>query len=701
MAEHRLDPLLKPASIALVGVSERADSPGHRLLKMVLESDYAGEVYLVNPRYPAILGQPCHPFLESLPARVDHVVIALGNQHLEAALEAAIEHGARAATIYSSGVLEQDSEPNLVQRLTSIAKKAGIQICGINGMGFYNVGHDLYAGIFPRATEIIKGEISYIAQSGSAFTTLCHNGCRLGFNLCVSSGNEIATTVADYMDWSLEQEDTRVIGLFLETVRDPAAFVAALEKANAKNIPVVILKIGKSPLGAAMALTHTGAIAGNHAVFQALFKRYGVIEVADFDEMASILMLLQSGREAGAGGFAAAFESGGFRELVTDEAFELGIEFAPLEDTTREILQQNLDPGLKAENPLDVWGSHDRFEERFEVCMNAMMQDPNVAAGAFISNYRDDYYLSEAIYRVIESVSRKTGKPVALGTCYSDLANSTICRRAHAAGIPVIDGAHETLLAFRHLFNYRQFKLEQANDAPVTIMDSGKITTWKQRLAAHESESLGETEALALLADFAFPVVNHSIVSSEAELLAAATRTGYPLVLKTAEPGINHKSDSNGVFVNIQTRADLLRHYRDLCTRLGTAALVSQMVDQGVEIALGTINDPQFGPIVMVAAGGILVELLSDRAVAMCPVNPRQAETMLSSLKANRLLQGVRGKPAVNRQALIDAIVSLSTIAYEFRDRIAEVDINPMLVNSREALAVDALIVPDKPETSC
>jgi len=701
MTEHRLDPLLKPASIALVGVSERADSPGHRLLKMVLESSYGGDVYLVNPRYSELLGQPCYPFLESLPDRVDHVVIALGNQHLEAALEAAVKHGARAATIYSSGVLEQDSEPGLMQRLASLAKKSGIQICGINGMGFYNVGHGLYAGIFPRAAEIIKGEISYIAQSGSAFTTLCHNGCRLGFNLCVSSGNEIATTVADYMDWSLEQEDTRVIGLFLETVRDPAAFVAALEKANARNIPVVILKIGKSPLSAAMALTHTGAIAGNNAVFQALFKRYGVIEVDDFDEMASILMLLQSGREAAAGGFAAAFESGGFRELVTDEAFELDIEYAPLEDSTREILGQNLDPGLKAENPLDVWGSHERFEERFEACMNALMQDPNVAAGAFFSNYRDGYYLSKAIYRVVESVSRKTGKPIAMGTCYSDLDNSKICRRAHAAGIPVIDGAHEALLAFRHLFHYRQFKLEAAHDAPEITLDSSAIADWRQRLGDHQADALGETAALALLTDFAFPVVGHSIVANQAELLAAAAEIGYPLVLKTAAPGINHKSDSNGVFVDIQTEADLLHSYRDLCTRLGPVALVSQMVEQGVEIALGTVNDSQFGPIIMVAAGGILVELLSDRAVAMCPVSPRHAEAMLSSLKANRLLLGVRGKPAVNRQALIDAIVKLSAIAYELRDSIAEVDINPVLVNSREALAVDALIVPRKTEASC
>jgi acyl-CoA synthetase (NDP forming) len=568
-------------------------------------------------------------------------------------------------------------------------------------MGFYNVSHDLYAGIFPRAEEIVKGEISYIAQSGSAFTTLCHNGCRLGFNLCVSSGNELTTTVADYMDWSLEQADTRVIGLFLETVRDPEAFVAALEKANARNIPVVILKIGKSPLGAAMALTHTGAIAGNHAVFQALFKRYGVIEVDDFDEMASILMLLQSGREADSGGFAAVFESGGFREMVTDEASQLGIEFAQLEDSTRAIIKANLDPGLKAENPLDAWGSHDRFEARFEACLQALMQDPNVAAGAFFSNYRDGYYLSQAIYRAVEAVSKKSDKPIALATCYSDLANSAICRAAHAAGIPLIDGAHETLLAFRHLFDYREFKRQRIPPPASVALNRDKLASWKRKLASHTAETLGETDALALLADFGVTVVSHAAVCSESELLTAAARIGYPLVLKTAQPGIDHKSDSNGVFVNIGSEQELLERYRDLDTRLGPAALVSQMVEQGIEIALGTVNDAQFGPIVMVAAGGILVELLSDRAVAMCPLNQAQAAEMIDSLKANRLLQGMRGKPTANRQALIDAVVNLSVIALEFSDSIAEIDINPVLVNQDGALAVDALILRKKTDAAC
>ena len=691
MAEHRLDPLLQPVSIALLGASERADSPGRVLAEMIIESEYSGTVYPVNPGYSEILGRHCYPDLAALPETVEHVVIALGNAHLESALGAAIEHGAKAATIYSSAVLEQDTDPPLQQRLTDMAKAAGIHICGINGMGFYNLERQLYVGIFPRAAHIIRGGISYIAQSGSAFTTLCHNGCRLGFNLCASAGNEMTTTVADYMDWCLEREDTRAIGLFLETVRDPKRFVAALHKANARGIPVVVLKIGKSALGASMAITHTGAIAGNHAAFQALCQRYGVIEVNDIDEMAAILMLLQTGREAATGQFAAAFESGGFRELVTDAAEELGVDFARLEAATVNQLEQHLDAGLKAENPLDMWGSHHRFEQRFEAGLSALMQDPNVAAGAFFSNYRDAYYLSEAIYRVVAKVSERVAKPIALATCYSDLANKALCERAYSAGIPVIFGVRESLLAFKHLFAYRNFK--QRPIEPTIEVDAERVATWKAKLSVHAGNTLDEDAALTVLSDFSIAVVKREVITSESELLIAATNIEYPLVLKTAEAGINHKSDCGGVFVGIHNDQELLRDYRDINSRLGPAALVSQMVAQGIEIALGTFNDPQFGPVIMVAAGGILVERLDDRAMAMGPVSAIQAEEMLASLKLNRLLQGVRGKPAVDRQGLIDAIVNLSRLAFELRDSIAEIDINPVIANAREVIAVDALIL--------
>jgi len=692
MPEHRLDPLLQPSSIALLGASEREGSPGLILARMVMESTFIGTVYPVNPGYQQILGKPCYPDLDALPQRVEHVVIAIGNARLEEALGSAIEHGAKAATIYSSGVLEQDSNPPLKQRLSDMARAAGLQLCGINGMGFYNLEQQLYAGIFARPDRIQRGSISYIAQSGSAFTALVHNGCRLGFNLCVSAGDEMTTTVADYMDWCLERDDTRVIGLFLETVRAPEAFVAALEKANARNIPVVILKIGKSDLAASMAITHTGAIAGDHAIFNALCRSHGVITVDDFNEMAAILMLLQTGYEPIDGGFAAAFESGGFRELVTDTADAIGIDFAPLEEATRSILALNLDPGLEAENPLDLWGSHDRFEARMEACLRALIEDPNVSACAFFSNFRDGYFLSEAIYQAIETIAKDSNKPLVLVNCFSDLANTKLCQRAVAAGIPIIDGTRESLLAFSRLFAYRDFKQQQSRKGQPIEPRGQQDQTWRRKLNRRSSETLGESEALALLGDFEIPVVGYATIATEVELLNAASTLGYPVVLKTAQPDINHKSDCGGVIVGIENEQTLLYHYRDMTTRLGPMALLSQMVEEGVEVALGTVNDHQFGPVIMVAAGGILVELLDDREMAMCPLDYGQVSNMLDSLKFNRLLNGVRGQPPVNRAGLTDIVVKLSQLAFQLRDSIAEIDINPVIVNKDRAVAVDALI---------
>ena len=691
--KHPLDPLLKPASIALVGASKKQGTPGFILADMVINSSFAGEVYPVNPGADEIIGLKCYDAIESLPKVVDHVVLALANQHLESALKAAIAHGAKAVTIYSSGLLEDDTSPALLERLTQLATEAQIAVCGCNGMGFYNVRDDLYAGIFPKAINIQKGSISYIAQSGSAFTTLCHNGNRLGFNLCVSSGNEMTTTVADYMDWSLEQPETSVIGLFLEAVRNPEAFVDALKKALDKSIPVVILKIGKSPLSSEMALSHTGAVAGNHAAFEALYRRYGVISVDDFDEMAATLMLLQNSPETVPGKLATIQESGGFRELIADLAHELKIEFAEIEDSTKEQIQTHLDPGLKAENPLDAWGSHDNFESRFLACINLLMADPNVGGGVFFSNFRDGYYLSEAIYRAMQAASKKTSKPLALGNCYSDLKHDDLCRLGYAQGIPVIDGARETLLAFKHIFDYHKFKSNKKSIDKEIIIDPAIIQYCREHLKQHSARTLSEAEGMTLLSDFGIASPKQAVIKDQSGLLEAANVMDFPLVLKTAEPGILHKSDSGGVILNIQSDAKLLEHYRDLKHRLGPTALLTQMVRKGTEVGLGIINDSQFGPILMVAAGGVLIELISDRAVALCPLNVNDADELLSTLKIDVLVKGMRGEVASDRQSLIETMVKLSLLAYALKDVIAEIDINPVIVNPTGAVAVDALVV--------
>jgi acyl-CoA synthetase (NDP forming) len=647
--------LLKPQSIALVGASKRDGSPGQILSDMVINSTYGGNVYPVNPGYNQIYGQPCYPDLSSLPETVDHVVLAVSNARLEQILAEAIAHGARAATIYENCFLEDDTEPAL--------------------------------------GTIARGNISYIAQSGSAFTAFAHNGCRLKFNFCVSSGNEFVTTVADYMNWSLEQDDTRVIGLFLETVRNPDGFVAALEKATQKDIPVVVLKVGRSPLGAKMAHTHTGAIAGDDAAFEALFRKFGVTQVSDFGEMAATLMMFQYPRRPGSGELASIQESGGFRELVTDLAHDLGIPFAEISDETKNEIQQYLEPGLRAENPLDAWGSNFDFENRFYQCMSLLANDPAVAAAVFFTNFRDGYYLSEAFFRVMQRINDETSKPIAMANCFGDLANQDLRQRTSDIGIPLIDGSREALLAVRHVFSYRNYRASRTEAVPASLPENEVVERWHYRIASCDRTTLGEQEAMALLSDFAIPVPAHARVIDEESLLQAARKIGFPVVLKTAEPGIQHKTEHSGVVVNIRDEVELAVYYRDFEQRLGPAVLVSEMAANGSEVGLGLVNDPQFGPFVMVSAGGIFIELISDRALALAPVSREEALVMISSLRINTLLSGTRGRPTEDIGALAGIIVALSNIGMTLKDAIAEIDINPVIVSESGAVAVDALVV--------
>ena len=292
----------------------------------------------------------------------------------------------------------------------------------------------------------------------------------------------------------------------------------------------------------------------------------------------------------------------------------------------------------------------------------------------------------------MEQVGRESGKLIALATCYSDLGNAAMCRRAFNDGLALLDGSRESMLAFRHLFEWRDFR--RSYDSATTTAEAAPdaAASWSAKLDAMRGETLDENLALGLLGDFGIPTVRRAVIESEADLLAAAQELSYPLVLKTAVPGIHHKSDRGGVVVGIVSQEDLLRHYRDFNERLGAPALLAQMAGTGVEVALGTVNDAQFGPVVMVASGGILVELLEDRAMAMCPVNAAQAGAMLDSLRLDHLLRGVRGKPPVERAALVDAIVQLSRLAFALREQVAEIDINPVIASYDGVLAVDALI---------
>ena len=643
-----------------------------------------------------VIGAPCIPSIRGirrlsgcgasrtsppLPQAVDHAILAVSNERLEGALSQAVERGVKAATIYSSCTLENDTDPPLKQRLARLADTAGIPVCGGNGMGFYSVGSGLFAGIFPMDRTVEAGSISYIAQSGSALSALVHNGNRLGFNLCVSCGNELTTSVSDYMDWSLEQETTRVIALFLETVRNPAGFLGALEKANDRGIPVVVLKVGKSPLGAELAKTHTGAMTGDHAALEAVFRQYGVMEVGDFDEMAALLMLLQSARRPGPGELATIQESGGFMELVTDICHDLGIGFARIGQQTKDEIARHLEPGLKADNPLDAWGTNKDFEYRFYACIAALMRDPAVASGIFFANFRDGHYLAEAFFRAVRKVSQENEKPLAMANCYSDISHPELCRKAFEADIPFIDGAREALLATRHLYRHRD-RLRRSPEKSDIALDPDRTMKWRAssgrsgRKPPDGNDRPGHVGGLRYRGTAA-PQGRHPAAS--AGLRRGIRLSGGAQVPRT---GLHHKTERNGVVPGIRDTEQLAEHYQDMETRLGAEALVCEQVAPGTEIGFGMVNDPQFGPFIMISAGGTQIELLADRAVALPPVSHAEVDEMLSSLKIDRLLRGIRGQPPGDRSGLIDSIVKLSHLAVALQDHVAEMDINPIIVNS-------------------
>lgn len=688
---HPLTPLMSPRSVAFVGASPRPDSPGNDMLRMLKKSGFKGAVYPINPKYEEVEGFRCYPSLAALPEKVDHVVLSVANARIEASLDEAIAHGARAATIFGSLYLENDGHPPLLQRMGTKARAAGMAVCGGNCMGFYNDEDGFWAVGFPANRTPRPGHIAFISHSGSIFGCLAHNDPRFRFNICVSPGQEIATTVADYMDYALELDSTRVIGMFIETVRDPAKFVASLERAAKRGVPVVVLKVGRSAEAARMALGHSGALTGDDAAYDALFRRHGVIRVDTVDELGASLLLFAQGRKYAPGGMGAILDSGGECEMITDLAAELDVPFARIGDATRAKLAARLDYGLEARNPLDAWGTGQDFVGIFRDCIQALHDDPDTGVMVHFADLRTGYYVHEGFLEAHKTLSGQLAKPTVVATSYTQLRHDDIATRFDAIGVPVIDGSIAALKSVRHLLRHRDFLAQGRPNPPKP--PAGARARWAKRLA--EPRALDENEGLALFADYGMQAIPHRIVDSAAAAEKAAADLGFPVVLKTASPGVLHKTDADGVRLKLADAAAVRTAHADLAGRLGPRVLVAPMADSGVEIMLGMSVDPQFGPVVVIGAGGILVEILKSVTHELAPFDAATARRAIERLApVKRLLAGARGRKASDLDKLCRTIAAFSAMAADLADLVAEIDANPVIAGPSGAVAVDAVVVP-------
>jgi len=684
--------MLEARSVAVIGASGREGSVGHETLVELDKGGFDGAVYPVNPRYEELFGRRCYASIADVPEPVDLAVISLANALLEDALRQCVATGAGSAVIYASGFEEpREGVPSLTERLASIAREAGMAICGGNCMGFVNVERGLRATGWEEPERLEPGGITFVSHSGSAFAAYMHNDRDLRFNLVVSSGQEFVTTTSDYMRYALGLESTRAIGLFIETIRDPEGFREAMRIANERDVPVVVLKVGREAFTREMVTAHSGALAGEDGAYEAVFEADGVRRVGSLDEMADTLALFVAGRRAGPGALATAHDSGGERAMMIDAAAAAGVPLATLGPESTATLAGLLDEGLLPINPLDFWGTGRDAGEVITGSLRALVHDPSVAALAFAVDMVTDDADDEGYFSSFLRVWPETDKPMAMLSNFAGGIDRRDVRRIHEAGAPALEGTLTGLAAFRHLFDHRDHRALPKVTGPSPV-DEDVRARWRSRLSS--GEPLGELEGLTMLAAYGVPTVRSHRAETLEDAMAAAGRLGFPVAVKTAAPGVQHKSDVGGVRLGIDDSPSLEDAYSDLERELGPHVLISEMAPKGVEVALGVVRDPQFGPLVLVAAGGVLVEVLKDRRLALPPLDEARAMRLIDRLEIRPLLDGVRGQPAADVGALARAVVALSWLAHDLGEHLDALDANPVICGPNGCVAVDALVIP-------
>ena len=584
-----LDPLLAPASIAILGASTKPGSYGLALLNMLTDGKFKGKIYPINPKYKNYKKLKFYKSVLELPSEPDNTVIAVASARVENALYEAIRAGSKSITI-----LADTSEEKFDINIKSIAEKAGIPICGPNSMGIHNLKQNVRISPFVFPSDLITGGVAMIIQSGSVLGALTNNDRRLRYNFFVSSGSENVTNASDYLLWCLQQPSTKVVGMFLESVRDPVKFLEGLKLAKEKNIPIVILKVGRTEASSKLALSHTGALVGDFEVFKAVLEKYNAHIVYSIDELAASLQVFSHYQNVENKGIASIHDSGGERELIVDIADDLSVPFAKLTKDTKQKLSYVLEPTMDTNNPLDAWGSGHDADQLFKNAFLNLLSDKNVSLGLYVQDWREDYYLHLMHEKIIFEIIKEAKKPVIAVSNYSMTIDQQMAKRFLENGIPLVKGTREALVAIKNLLNNKKIKFSSESRPR-----NKNVIKWRNELQA--STFLDSLKGYALLNDYGINVADYKVCHSTSEVISAAKIIEFPLVLKTLSENLHHKTEVNGVIVNIKNLEDLKENYRDLEKRLGKKVMISKMISEGIEWSIGVKNDPDFGPAVMIS----------------------------------------------------------------------------------------------------
>jgi acetate---CoA ligase (ADP-forming) len=711
--------LLHPRRIALVGATPNRGF-ANTIQRRLVACGYEGEIFPVNPNYPEILGLPTYPAIEAIPGGAELAIVVVPSRMVPEVLDGCERSGVGAVNIITSGFGEKVEDEVGVARqrlIRDFARRTGIRVVGPNCLGNISVPNKMVAssGAYP---PLRLGPIALALQSGLlAYSLLLPPHDRgIGFSYVVTLGNEADVDVVDMIRYYVEDDETRVIGCFVEQFRRPDRLRELAERAAEQQKPIVVLKVGRTEAGRRAALAHTGSIVGSDAIADAFMRQHGILRVTSLDEMIETLALFHTKRLPKGPGVAVAVVSGGAAGLIADLRADAGLEFPPLAPETAAKIEKVIPPFGTVGNPLDYTGQAAQQPEILEGCPSALAEDPNLHVIVYGQAYPALIDLQQPAGKVLRTLPERypdkvfvvsalvAGELRTRGLDYPDVEPV-----GELGGIPFLQGAENSLRAIASLVRYAAFQRARAADAAPVEVDAAVTEQARRIVRAAGGRPLVEREAKAILALYGIPTTHERLATTPDEAVAAARAIGYPVALKIESPDVTHKTDAGGVLLNVADDAavrdgfarilDNVARFNPRAERRGV--LVQAMAPEGArhELILGMTRDPAYGPAIAVGLGGIFVETLRDVALGIPPLRAQVAREMLSRLRAAPILegQGGRGQGPADLAAIVDVLGRFSRVCLDLQAFVAEIDINPLLVFApgKGALVVDCLVVPD------
>ena len=689
--------MLHPRTIAVIGASADLSKINGRPLKHLIDKGYGGRILPVNPKYPEIAGLACFPDIASLPDGVDMAVVAVPASEVIASVEALGARGVAAAVVFSSGFGEMGAEGRALEtRLAEAARRAGVLLCGPNCLGFINACDKVYATFSQYADgETGPGPIAFVTQSGAFGTAIAalvrQRGLGLGY--FINTGNEADLVFAELMMAVIEDPRIRVAAGYLEGLTDGEGLVRLAERCRALGKPLVLTKVGRMASGARAAASHTGALAVEDAVFDAVIRQHGVLRARNEEQMLDMLEALSQPRAAEGFGLGIATQSGGAGVMMADRAEEVGLVVPELGAATQQRLAQVMPAFGAAGNPVDVTGQFVARPELLRESVVTLLDDPQVHVAIVWLQLMTAHV--DTLVHIFEEIQSRTTKPFFV--CWV-AAPPEALRRLRALGIVVYGAGERAVEAAAALARYHANRRIGSAGTPrlAPAMPPG--------LAEHPDGVVPSVQATQWLQEAGIPMAPVALARDADAAVAAWRQCGAAVALKIESPDITHKTEVGGVLLKLNDEAGVRAGVATLLANAQAAApqaridgvLVQPMAAGHVELVVGVQRDPVFGMVVMVGSGGVLVEVLKDVAFRRAPFDTDEGLAMLAELRMGALLDGVRGQSAVDRQAIARLLSDLSHWAAA-TPRLAELDLNPVRVGSDGPVAVDCVMVLREP----